>query len=273
MAPQATACADPLTMNISRKWNSWKKRFRIHLLKKSARFFPDSAFFLQGRMDIDHRSPWFDPGFNDATGGFLVKDDPVERKITDLEDHDNVRKDMFVLLCRSINERKVPGAIAELGVYRGRTARLLHHYFPDRPLHLFDTFQGFSKKDIDAERKTTGLNVDENHFADTNVEKVLSHINPLNDRVKVFPGYFPDSITRDIEGELYALVHLDADLYEPTLNGLKHFYDRLSKGGFVIVHDYNAWPGARKAVDEFCNSKGIFPIPMPDKSGSCLVLK
>ena len=51
------------------------------------------------------------------------------------------------------------------------------------------------------------------------------------------------------------------------------FYPLLSRGGIIVAHDYNAWIGSRKAVDEFCAETGIIPIPMPDKSGSCVILK
>jgi O-methyltransferase len=44
-------------------------------------------------------------------------------------------------------------------------------------------------------------------------------------------------------------------------------------GGFILAHDYNSWPGARKAVEQFFRDKPEIPIPMPDKSGSALVLK
>ena len=59
---------------------------------------------------------------------------------------DTVRRDMLVLLLRDLIERRVPGDMAELGVYKGLTARLIHHYAPERTLHLYDTFQGFDPR-------------------------------------------------------------------------------------------------------------------------------
>lgn len=231
------------------------------------------SFFLQGHMDIDERSLWFDKTFNQETGGYFIKNDPVVRKVIDLDYHDNVRKDMLILLARSIAERKINGAIAELGVYKGATAKLLHYYFPERELLLFDTFCGFNKKDINKEKLVSGLIVDEQHFSNTSVEKVLKHIAPLNNNIRIIQGCFPESITTEAEGRNYALVHLDADLYYPTLEGLRFFYKNLSEGGFIIVHDYNAWQGARLAVEEFIRETNILPVPMPDKSGSCLIVK
>jgi hypothetical protein len=47
----------------------------------------------------------------------------------------------------------------------------------------------------------------------------------------------------------------------------------MNTGGYILVHDYNAWIGARKAVDEFFSTRKEIPIPMPDKSGSALIQK
>jgi O-methyltransferase len=86
-------------------------------------------------------------------------------------------------------------------------------------------------------------------------------------------GRFPATITPEIERIEFAFVHLDADLFEPTMAGLEFFYPRVPAGGVIVIHDYNAWPGARRAVDEFCAGKRVFPIPMPDKSGSAVIAK
>ena len=72
----------------------------------------------------------------------------------------------------------------------------------------------------------------------------------------------------------YALVHLDADLYNPQLSGLEYFYTRTSKGGLIIIHDcINEYFGSRAALDEFFLDKPETPIVIPDKSGSAIVVK
>ena len=72
----------------------------------------------------------------------------------------------------------------------------------------------------------------------------------------------------------YALVHLDADLYNPQLSGLEYFYTRTTKGGLIIIHDCNnEYFGSRAALDEFFLDKPETPIVIPDKSGSAIVVK
>jgi O-methyltransferase len=161
--------------------------------------------------------------------------------------------------------------MAELGVYKGHTARLIHHYIPERPLHLFDTFDGFDSADISTEGSKTDRRPARSDFSDTSVEGVLRYIEPRNDRVHIHKGRFPDSAPASDHSRLYAFVHLDADLYAPIKAGLDYFYPRITRGGFILIHDFNAWPGTRQAVEEFFRDRAEDPIPMPDKSGSALI--
>jgi O-methyltransferase len=248
------------------------QNLKIKALKSLSELFNAFPFFIQGRMDIDPKSLWFDKAFNIATGGFLPSKSNTGRTLTNLPFHDHVRRDMLALMCRSIEERKINGHIAELGVYQGATARLFHHYFPERKLYLFDTFQGFDPRDVEQETSKTGIKTTAAHFSDTAIDLVLKTISPQNDNIETVAGYFPESVENlQIEGS-FALVHLDADLYEPTKAGLEFFYPKLTSGGILIVHDYNAWLGARQAVEEYCLAHHLVTIPMPDKSGSCILL-
>lgn len=224
-------------------------------------------------MDIDQKSLWFDDKFNDHFGGYLPTSDVKNIPVVRLPLHDNVRKDMLLLLCKSIATRQVEGAIAELGVFQGKTAQLFHHYFPNRELYLFDTFSGFDKRDVQSEKNTTGLETTEAHFSNTSAALVRSTIQPVNNNIHFIEGCFPQTWSAAMDQMTFALVHLDADLYAPTKAGLEQFYPRLNAGGLVVIHDYNAWFGARTAVDEYCQENSLVPIPMPDKSGSCIILK
>ena len=231
-------------------------------------------YFLQGRMDIDPFSYWHNPEFVKEYGGFLPKAKINDkRNIVDTCSYDLVRRDMIVLLLRTITINKIKGEIAELGVYKGETAKLIHHYCPERTLNLFDTFEGFAEKDVSKENDQIRNSESVINFKDTSVDSIMHFIDPQNSNVKVFQGYFPETVDKKLEQTIFSFVHLDADLFEPTKNGLEFFYSRVSSGGIILIHDYNAWPGCRKAVDKFFCSKKEFPIPMPDKSGSSIIIK
>lgn len=225
---------------------------------------------MQGQMDISPTSRWHNPDFARATGGFFPPGE--QRRICNLEAHDNTRRDMIALLLRTIIARNVSGAFAEVGVYRGSTAKLIHHYAPERTLHLFDTFEGFTTEGSATEAKDTGASVRASEFSRTSLAGVKATIGNA-ETVHYHVGLFPASIPARLLNEQFAFAHLDADLYAPIRAGLDFFWPRLTAGGMILVHDYNSWPGARKAVDDFCSESGQLAIPMPDKSGSALIVK
>jgi O-methyltransferase len=224
-------------------------------------------------MDIHPSSPWYQPGFIEQYGGFSPREHDPEHSLMPGRAWDLVRQDMLYLLLRSVVERKVSGALAELGVYKGETARIFHHYLPEKQLFLFDTFKGFEERDIEKEQLVTGYSYSPSHFSDTSLRKVIERISPVNENVEAFAGYFPDTIPEKLFELQFCFVHLDADLFAPTYEGLKFFYPRLSKGGFILIHDYNTWAGARSAVEQFASEQGIVCVPMPDKCGSALFIK
>jgi O-methyltransferase len=228
---------------------------------------------MQGQMDINPKSLWHNPDLIKHTGGYFLIGDKTKRQILNIEPWDTTRRDMIILLLRTILANNIEGNIAELGVYKGSTAKLIHYYAPERKLHLFDTFEGFNANDVAVDSQKTGVTVTGKHFKDVAFEQVKNYIAPKNNNVFFYKGYFPQSVPDSLYNMQYAFVNLDADLYEPTLQGLKFFYPRLNINGFILVHDYNAWAGARKAVDEFFKDKPEIPIPMPDKCGSALIVK
>ncbi len=74
----------------------------------------------------------------------------------------------------------------------------------------------------------------------------------------------------------YALVSLDADLYGPTLEGLRYFYSRLSHGGIILLHDYHntRFCGVRAAADAYENETGrLLMLPVADLHGSVMIVK
>lgn len=185
---------------------------------------------------------------------------------------DFVRTQAFTLFAEQITQRNIPGSLAELGVFRGDQASLISRLFPDRVFHLFDTFEGFARQDLDIE-KTAGFSAAAvGDFANTSIPLVLGKLeNP--DRVIIHQGFFPET-TQGVE-DTFAFVSLDVDLHDPTLAGLRWFYDRLNAGGVIFVHDYNncRYNGVRNAVETFVSETGAPTLPLPDFSGSIAILK
>lgn len=161
----------------------------------------------------------------------------------------------------------VSGAAAELGVYRGGTARLLARVFAGarKPLHLFDTFEGMPAVDPVRDRHREG------DFARTSLASVQSFVRGT-ELVHFHPGLFPET-AHDVSGERFAFAHIDADIYESVKSACEFFYPRLSPGGIAVFDDYGfaTCPGAKKAVDEFFAHTPEVPLYLP--TGQCVMTK
>lgn len=202
-----------------------------------------------------------------------VKNGKVSGTLKKLERtyHDKVRFYTFWLQIERIKNNVIPGAFVELGVFKGETAKIIHEMDASRNLHLFDTFDGFREEDLSVENKKEGK-YNTLNFSNTSLEEVKNHING-NDQVYYHAGYFPNS-AKSLKETQFAFVHLDADLYQPTIAALNYFYPKLSDGGVIIIHDYNhTWDGIQKAVDEFSQSIPETFMEIADWQGSAMIIK
>jgi predicted O-methyltransferase YrrM len=144
---------------------------------------------------------------------------------------------------------KIPGMIAEVGTFRGASAKLIaeSRLKDSRTMHLFDTFEGLPEtKEIDRSVFT------EKQFV-APYNAVSEYLKPYKN-VRFYKGLFPGTATA-VSSTRFSFVHLDADLYQSTKDGLEFFYPRMEKGGVILIHDYVNGPGVKKAVDEFGASR------------------
>ena len=179
--------------------------------------------------------------------------------------NDYVRLATLELLCRRLAE--VSGAAAELGVYRGFFARCINLSLPERRLYLFDSFEGFAEEAQASEAFQAA-------HRNTAAEKVLS-IMPFPERIIVKPGFFPESL-HGLE-DRFCLVSLDVDFYRTTLEGLRYFWPRLEKGGYLLLHDWGSpkLPGVAKALADFEAELGqrLPAVPLCDVGGTLILCK
>lgn len=168
-------------------------------------------------------------------------------------------------------EEKLTGNIAELGVFKGNSAFLLAKFASriNTQCYLFDTFEGFDNRDFSGNEKKRF----EQDFSGTSLSEVKELVGEEN--AVYVQGFFPDSVQQTGDTGELILAHIDCDLEMPFRAALQYFYPRLKQGGFLIMHDYSSlyWPGAKNAIDEFFADKPEFIIPIPDKSGTCVVRK
>ena len=179
--------------------------------------------------------------------------------------NDYVRLATLELLCRRLAD--VPGAAAELGVYRGFFARCINQLLPERKLYLFDSFEGFSEEANASESFQAA-------HANTTMERVLA-IMPHPGMVTIKPGFFPVSLN-GLEEE-FCLVSLDVDFERATLEGLRYFWPRLHKGGYLLLHDWGSpgLPGVAQALRIYEKEIGeeIPGMPLCDVGGTLVLCK
>lgn len=158
----------------------------------------------------------------------------------------------------------VEGAVAECGVYRGRTLVAMSIYLRQihSPKHIygFDSFQGFGdtiEHDLHLPTAEANPKLDAHGFADTSYTLVQQKISLFGlTKTVLIPGFFETSLEQCPQ-KLFSFVHLDCDTYTAYRQCLQHFYPRMAKDGIIALDEYNDphWPGCNQAVEEFLKGK------------------
>jgi O-methyltransferase len=180
--------------------------------------------------------------------------------------HDDIRYATLALSIERLTRDAIPGAFAEIGVYRGVTSSFIHKQAPERTLYLFDTFAGFAAEDLESGPDTRFQNTSEGDVA-----RLIGDTRNIEFR----KGYFPETAA-GLEHETFALVMLDVDLYKPALEVFRFFYPRLVRGGYFFLHDFNspeANHGISRAANEFMADVPEMLIELPDFHGSAMFRK
>ncbi len=169
--------------------------------------------------------------------------------------------------------RREPLVCCEVGVYRGGTSRfmalVLEHFGHEYDLRLFDTFEGHDRRDLQpgVTRHEAG------EFGSTSREAVADYLSD-HAGVTVIAGRIQDTAA-EVPGRVDFL-HLDVDLYEPTLFGLDLFGPRVRTGGIIVLDDFGfvTCPGVMQAAAEFLETpEGSTFTAIPHLSGQCVLVK
>jgi hypothetical protein len=166
---------------------------------------------------------------------------------------------------------KVPGDLIETGVWRGGATifmRAALNVLGDegRQVWVADSFEGLPEPDAEkfpAEAKAFAgpvMTKVMNHLAvgEEDVRRNFEAFGLLDDRVHFLKGWFKDTLPV-APIEKLAVMRLDGDYYESTMDGLTNLYDKLSIGGYAIIDDYgeDTWTYCRKAVEDFRTERNI----------------
>jgi O-methyltransferase len=207
--------------------------------------------------------------------------DDTEREIY-LASHINVvaGAEAIVSLVRAVRhivKNNIAGAFVECGVYRGGNIEVMIRTLQtlgvdDRDIFLYDTFAGMPRPDVvddagldnemkqtwEAHRNEADGNAGSNWMR-AGIDLVRERLAPLGyplNRLHFVKGLVEDTIP-SVVPQAIALLRLDTDFYSSTKHELVHLYPLLAHGGVLIIDDYGAMPGCRRAVDEYNEEHGL----------------
>jgi len=151
----------------------------------------------------------------------------------------------------------VEGDFIETGVWRGGACifakALFDVYGTERKVWVADSFHGLPAPDTEHYPEDAGddlYTIEQLRVSEEDVRENFRRFGLLDEQVIFLKGWFKDTLP-DAPVEKLAVVRLDGDMYESTMDGLKHLYPKLSPGGFLIVDDYGVIPACRKAVHDY----------------------
>jgi hypothetical protein len=191
----------------------------------------------------------------------------------------------FFLAQYFLHALDIEGERAECGVFFGTSALLLCRAagakipgYTGSGLHLIDSFAGLSEPSPADGYSIRGRGANEAGRATRPKGWLAAPIDEARATLKDYPGvsfhpgWIPQVLSALPEAR-WSFVHLDLDLYEPTLGSLEYFYPRLAAGGVIICDDYGAplFPGAHRAWDQFCDDNGIAYVVLD--TGQSVILK
>jgi len=158
----------------------------------------------------------------------------------------------------------VPGDLIETGVWRGGAcifmkAILAENGDTERRLFVADSFAGLPPPDAEKYPADKGdlFHTLSSYFAvsEGQVRDNFIKYGLLDERVVFLRGWFKDTLPQ-LPSDRLAVIRLDGDMYDSTMDGLKNLYHKLSPGGFCVIDDYGLKTCAQ-AVDDFRKQQGI----------------
>jgi O-methyltransferase len=147
-------------------------------------------------------------------------------------------------------QAQLEGCMAEVGTYKGGTAKLICEAKQGRLFYGFDTFEGLP------EPGGTDTSHGQRYFRTgkyaATYDEVKAYLSSF-DGVQLVKGVFP-ATGQCIEAVRFSFVHLDIDLYSGTRGALEFFWPRLVDRGVIAVHDSHTG-GVAQAIREFTEAE------------------
>lgn len=166
----------------------------------------------------------------------------------------------------------LPGAVVECGVFKGASLirfatfrNALENYF-SRKIIGFDIFGEFPDTSFADDKPFRDRFISQAGSESLDVEELQGYLEQKNlaANVELIKGNIINTIPDYLKNNPHlkiSLLHIDVDLYEPTKSSLECLVPLVVKGGVVILDDYNFFPGATKAIDDYFSGHEILKFP------------
>jgi len=186
------------------------------------------------------------------------------------------RLDNIALLMNDVLQRHIPGDFIEAGAWRGGAtifmrAVLKAQGITDRRVWVADSFEGLPPPDEKAYPADKGMALNKDNLFAVSLQDVqdnFARFGLLDAQVRFLKGWFKDTLPNAPIDKL-AVLRVDADMYESTMEALVSLYPKLSPGGYVIIDDFGCFEACAKAVKDFREKHGIrAPIISIDWTGA-----
>ena len=162
---------------------------------------------------------------------------------------------------------KIRGDIIECGVFKGASFSRFAmyrkiHALEDKKLIGFDSFGDFPETEYEKDKELRDNFISDagaQSISRAQLHKVLSN-KKCAQNVDLVEGDITETVpkfVRDNPDTKISLLHLDVDIYEPSVTVLNYLYPLINLGGIMLLDDYGSFPGETDAVDEYLMDKNV----------------
>lgn len=246
--------------------------------------------FVGWKMATGTRVPWYEGGSNTLAQAFAKCDQKLAAHIASREivltqfrpesvmvEVEQLRWRHYLVYWSATVATRIASSeklnFVEMGVCDGLTAwfasQARQNMKSGGEFFLYDAWEEMRSDLLTAsERSSSGS------YAYLNIENTKKNLSLCNADSFVFnKGYVPESFSHSRNPESLAWIHIDLNSSMPTIASLDFFWDRLLRGGLVLLDDF-AWPGyedTRIEVEKWCQDRGLDILQFP--TGQALITK
>lgn len=172
---------------------------------------------------------------------------------------------LYIQNLRLVNKyRQIEGCIVECGTWRGGMIGGIAKMLGNREYYLFDSYEGLPEPNegldgasaVAWRNDTTSPNYLNNCSVEMSFAEEAMKLAGAK-KYNIIKGWFSDTLPHFDGTKKIAILRLDGDWYESTMDCLNNLYDRVVPGGIIIMDDYHVWDGCSRAVHDFLSKRGV----------------